>query len=56
VAEAQQLLEALGFDRERTNERSALVLLSLLGLTPDAPLEKSYQSASWDQGNHGLDT
>jgi BsuBI/PstI restriction endonuclease HTH domain len=41
TAEAQQLLEALGFDRERTNERSALVLLSLLGLTPDAPWERA---------------
>jgi len=41
TAEAQQLLEALGFDRERTNERSALVLLSLLRLTPDAPWKKA---------------
>jgi hypothetical protein len=37
VREAQQLLTALGFDRERTNERSALVLLALLGLKPDTP-------------------
>lgn len=29
------MLEALGFDRERANERSALVLLALLGLKPD---------------------
>lgn len=34
IAEAQSLLAALGFDRERTNERSALVLLALLGLGP----------------------
>ena len=41
IAEAQQLLEAMGFDRERTNERSALVLLSLLSLTPDTPWIKA---------------
>ena len=35
IAEAQFLLSALGFDRERTNERSALVLLSLVGIAPD---------------------
>jgi hypothetical protein len=33
--EAQSLLTTLGFDRERTNERSALVLLALLGIAPD---------------------
>lgn len=41
AAEAQRLLEELGFDRGRTNERSALVLLSLLRLTADAPWEKA---------------
>jgi type II restriction enzyme len=35
VLEARQLLQALGFDDERANERSALVLLALLGLGPD---------------------
>ena len=35
IAEAQSLLTTLGFDRERANERSALVLLALLGLAPD---------------------
>ena len=34
VAEARALLESLGFDAERSNERSAIVLLSLLGLRP----------------------
>ncbi|PFW99119.1 Type-2 restriction enzyme AplI [Nocardia farcinica] len=34
IAEARQLLSDLGFDRERTNERSALVLLALLKLGP----------------------
>ncbi len=37
VEEARKLLEALGFDWERTNERSALVLLALLGLKPESP-------------------
>ena len=32
VQEARELLDALGMDAERSNERSALVLLSLLGL------------------------
>ncbi len=35
INEARQLLEDLGFDKERTNERSALVLLALLRLSPD---------------------
>lgn len=34
IAAARQLLADLGFDRERTNERSALVLLALLQLGP----------------------
>ncbi|MBT0773999.1 hypothetical protein KIH74_33955 [Kineosporia sp. J2-2] len=37
VSEARRLLTALGFDAERSNERSALILLALLGLTPDTP-------------------
>ncbi|MGH8423737.1 MAG: BsuBI/PstI family type II restriction endonuclease [Pseudomonas fluorescens] len=41
TAEAQQLLKALGFDGERTSERSALVLLSLLGLKQDTPWGKA---------------
>lgn len=35
IAEAQAILKDLGFDTERYNERSALTLLALLGLTPD---------------------
>jgi len=35
VSECQWLLRNLGFDRERYNERSALVLLALLGLKPN---------------------
>ncbi|MBT0770300.1 hypothetical protein KIH74_15265 [Kineosporia sp. J2-2] len=37
VAEARTLLTSLGFDAERSNERSALILLVLLGVTPQAP-------------------
>lgn len=45
IHEAQSLLAALNFDRERYNERSALVLLALLRLTPDL---------SWAQANDPL--
>lgn len=34
VEDARVILETLGMDAERSNERSALVLLALLGLTP----------------------
>jgi hypothetical protein len=37
IQEARNLLDALGMDAERSNERSALVLLSLVGLRPDDP-------------------
>ena len=37
IAEARQALTLLRFDREQTNERSALVLLALLELPPDSP-------------------
>lgn len=37
IEEARALLEAFGFDAERSNERSALVLLSLLKLKPEDP-------------------
>jgi len=37
VAEARELLRRLNFDAERSNERSALVLLALLDLAPDQP-------------------
>ena len=35
IQEARRVLADLNFDAERSNERSALVLLALLGLTPD---------------------
>ncbi len=37
IEEAQTLLAALGFDKQRTNKRSALTLLALLALKPDTP-------------------
>ncbi len=37
LAEARTVLDVLGFEREQTNERSALVLLALLGMTPEMP-------------------
>jgi type II restriction enzyme len=37
VREASELLRSLGFDAERSNERSSLVLLALLGLEPETP-------------------
>ena len=37
IAEARRALALLRFDREQTNERSALVLLALLELPPDSP-------------------
>jgi len=37
VDEARILLETLGFDQERSNERSALVLLALAHLAPSSP-------------------
>lgn len=40
VENARNALETLGMDAERSNERSALVLLALIGLTPEE---------TWDQ-------
>jgi hypothetical protein len=37
IDETRRLLEQFGFDRERTNERSALVFVALLGLTLETP-------------------
>jgi len=37
IEESRQILKELGFPSEQTNERSALVLLALLGLKPDTP-------------------
>lgn len=48
IAEARRLLAALGMDSERSNERSALVLLALLALKPGDPWQ--------DAGNPMLGT
>ncbi|WP_419944734.1 hypothetical protein [Candidatus Poriferisodalis sp.] len=37
VSEAREVLKELDFPRAQSNERSALVLLALLGLTPERP-------------------
>ncbi len=46
VRECQWLLRNMGFDRERCNERSALVLLALLGLKPGDPWAASKERSS----------
>lgn len=62
VAEAQTLLKALGFDRERTNERSAHTLLSLLHLRPDdswstaeSPMLGTRAIMDWIRDEYGVD-
>lgn len=46
IEEARETLRDLGFDAERCNERSALVLLALAGLTPSARWPKA-SGALW---------
>lgn len=41
VEDTRIILEFFGFDAERSNERSALVLLSLLHLNPEEPWENA---------------
>ncbi len=41
ISEALEILESLGFPRQQQNERSALTLLSLLGLKPDDKWEEA---------------
>lgn len=54
IAEAQELLRLMNFDRERYNERSALILLALLNLPPDrewsqasSPMLRTEQIMEW---------
>lgn len=54
IAEARQILKLLGFDSERSNERSALVLLALLELGPEVewhesgrPMLRTVQIMQW---------
>lgn len=62
VAEAQELLRQLGFDAERCNERSALVLLALLELPPEAPwsaasnpMRRTVEIMDWLRKRYGRD-
>ncbi|MBS1820776.1 MAG: Eco57I restriction-modification methylase domain-containing protein [Acidobacteria bacterium] len=41
IAEALEILKDLGMPREQQNERSALTLLSLVGIKPDTPWSKA---------------
>lgn len=54
IGEAQQMLADMNFDAERYNERSALVLLALLGLGPgddwrdaEAPMLRTVEIMDW---------
>jgi hypothetical protein len=62
VAEAQSLLQRLGFDPERWNERSALVVLALLSLRPETPwsaagnpMLRTVEIMDWLRGRYGKD-
>lgn len=62
VREARELLNALGMDGERSNERSALVLLALLGMRPgDAwseaanPMVGTRAIMNWIRDEYGKD-
>ena len=62
VEEAQSALRALNFDAERSNERSALVLLALLSLVPgkpwgDAanPMLRTVEIMDWLRSQYGRD-
>lgn len=62
IAEAQALLGHLGFDDERQNERSARVLLALVGLTPgepwakaSSPMMRTVEIMAWIRDHYGHD-
>jgi hypothetical protein len=62
VTESRSLLLSLGFDRERSNDRSALVLLALLGLEPETPWSSANSPVmgtraimSWIRDHYGRD-
>ena len=62
IAEARAFLAALNFDAERSNERSALVLLALASLTPDrswasaeAQILRTVELMSWIREHYGRD-
>jgi hypothetical protein len=60
IIEARALLRELGFDAERSNERSALVLLALLHLAPEAewreaeaPMLRTVEIMDWIRTRYG---
>jgi type II restriction enzyme len=62
VQEARRVLGQLNFDPERSNERSALVLLALLRLTPDSawadasnPRLRTVEIMDWLRTHYGKD-
>ena len=62
IAQAQQVLRDLNFDAERSNERSALVLLALLDLRPDSswadarsPMLRTVGIMDWLREHYGKD-
>ena len=62
IGEARRVLALLNFDRERTNERSALVLLALLQLGPrqkweraSNPLLRTVEIMDWLRERYGRD-
>ena len=62
IQEARRVLKQLNFDDERSNERSALVLLALLGLSPDTawtdatnPRLRTVEIMAWLRTHYGKD-
>lgn len=62
INKAREVLTRLNFDSERSNERSALVLLALLGLRPDSsweearsPLLRTVEIMEWIRVHYGKD-
>lgn len=62
ITKARQALRVLDFDADRTNERSALVLLALLGLTPEMewrdstqPMLRTVEIMAWIRNHFGRD-
>jgi len=62
ITEAREVLALLNFDRERQNERAALVLLALLDLPPDrtwadasAPIVRTVEIMEWLRVHYGRD-
>jgi type II restriction enzyme len=62
IAAARWALTQMNFDAERSNERSALVLLALLGLTPDTawtqarnPLMRTVEIMDWLREHYDKD-